>query len=88
LYRRFPAAMRTELNYFNKHEHRMHYADYERDKLLCGSGIVESSVRRVINLPYKNTSTFWDVNTVEKLYCLRGAVLSKRWDIMLKNLAK
>jgi hypothetical protein len=88
LYRRFPAPMRTELNYFNKHEHRMHYADYERDNLLCGSGIVESSVRRVINLRYKNTSTFWDVNTVEKLYCLRGAVLSKRWDIMLKNLAK
>jgi hypothetical protein len=86
LYQRFPAAMRTELNYFTKHRQRMYYADYESRKLLCGSGIVESAVRRVINLRYKNTSTFWDMDTVEKLYFLRGAVLSKRWDVVMKNL--
>jgi hypothetical protein len=86
LYRRFPPEMNTELNYFVKHRQRMYYADYEQGNLLCGSGIVESSVRRVINLRYKNTSTFWNQDTVEKLYCLRGAALSKRWDIMMTNL--
>ena len=88
LYQRFPAAMRTELHYFTKHRQRMYYADYEEDKLLCGSGIIESAVRRVINLRYKNTSTFWDMATVEKLYFLRGAVLSKRWDVVMQNLIK
>ena len=66
----------------------MYYADYEEDKLLCGSGIIESAVRRVINLRYKNTSTLWDMATVEKLYFLRGAVLSKRWDVVMQNLIK
>lgn len=88
LYRRYPAAMRTELNYFKNHENRMYYADYEASKLLCGSGLIESAVRRVINLRYKNTSTFWDMATVEKLYFLRGAVLSKRWDMVMENLTK
>lgn len=87
LYTRFPAKMRTEMNYFSNHEQRMYYADYEAEGLLCGSGLIESAVRRVINLRYKNTSTFWKQETVEKLYFLRGAVLSKRWDIVLNNLA-
>lgn len=86
LYERFPAAMRTELNYFTNHRERMCYADYEASNLLCGSGLVESAIRRVINLRYKNTSTFWDKATVEKLYFLRGAVLSKRWDVVINNL--
>ena len=87
LYQRYPAKMRTEMNYFINQEQRMYYADYEAEGLLCGSGLIESAVRRVINLRYKNTSTFWKLETVEKLYFLRGAVLSKRWDIVLKNLA-
>lgn len=87
LYKRFPAKMRTEMNYLSNHEKRMYYADYEAEGLLCGSGLIESAVRRVINLRYKNTSTFWKLETVEKLYFLRGAVLSKRWDTVLKNLA-
>lgn len=87
LYKRFPAKMRTEMNYLKNHEQRMYYADYETEGLLCGSGLIESAVRRVINLRYKNTSTFWKLETVEKLYFLRGAVLSKRWNIVLKNLA-
>lgn len=87
LYKRFPAKMRTEMNYLRNHEQRMYYADYEAEGLLCASGLIESAVRRVINLRYKNTSTFWKLETVEKLYFLRGAVLSKRWDTVLKNLA-
>ena len=47
----------------------------------------------LLNLPftgwlrYKNTSKFWKLDTVEKLYLLRDAVLSKSWDTVLKNLA-
>lgn len=51
-----------------------------------GSGIVESAIRRVINLRFKNASTFWDEKTVEKMYFLRGALLSKKWDILMSNL--
>lgn len=73
--------------YLKKHENRMQYADYKENNMMCGSGIVESGVRRIINLRFKNTSAFWDATTVEKLYFLRAAVLSKRWDTVIQNLA-
>ena len=73
--------------YLEKYENRMQYTDCKEDNLMCGSGIVDSGVRRIINLRFKNTSTFWAAPTVEKLYFLRAAVLAKRWDIVIQNLA-
>jgi hypothetical protein len=76
----------TEMNYLLKHIDRTQYADYKELKLLCGSGIVESAVRRVINLRYKSNATFWDQNNVEMLFFLRGAIVSKRWNNVTSNL--
>lgn len=76
------------INYLEKHEIRMQYADYKADNLMCGSGVIESGIRRVINLRFKNASTFWDEPTVEKLYFLRVALLSKRWDTVIQNLVR
>ena len=88
LYRRIPAKIITELNYFNRHGERMDYADYASRNLLCGSGLVESAIRRVINLRFKSSSTFWLKDNVESMYFIRGAVLSKRWNSVVKNLAQ
>jgi len=74
--------------YLKKHKNRMQYADYKENNLMCGSGIIESGVRRIINLRFKNTSAFWDESTVEKLYFLRAAVLSKRWNTAIQNLVR
>lgn len=76
------------INYLEKHENRMQYADYKADNLMCGSGVIESGIRRVINLRFKNASTFWDGPAVEKLYFLRAALLSKRWDTVIQNLVR
>lgn len=76
------------MNYFDKHADRMQYTDYKDNGLLCGSGIIESAIRRIINLRFKNASTFWNQQTLEKLYTLRAAVLSKRWSILIENIAK
>lgn len=75
-----------EINYFKKHEKRTQYADFKALKLMIGSGIVESAVRRVINLRYKNNATFWNQDHVEALYLLRGAMVSKRWEHVISNL--
>lgn len=75
------------INYLDKHKEKTQYTVYEDNKLMCGSGIIESGIRRIINLRFKNASTFWDENIVEKLYSLRAAALSKRWDILISNLA-
>jgi hypothetical protein len=73
------------IGYLSKNENRMQYADYRAKKLMCGSGIIESGIRRVINLRFKNSSAFWKQENVECLYFLRGVLLSYRWKILMNN---
>jgi hypothetical protein len=73
------------IGYLSKNENRMQYADYRAKKLMCGSGIIESGIRRVINLRFKNSSAFWKQENVECLYFLRGMLLSYRWKILMNN---
>jgi len=76
------------LKYFQKHEHRMQYPTLKNNNLPYGSGIVESAVRRLINLRYKSPSTFWREEHVEKLIFLRGLFLANRWKYAMNFLAR
>lgn len=78
--------VKTELNYFIKNKDRMQYADFQANRLAVGSGIIESGIRRVINLRFKNTSSFWQQSNVEGLFFLRGIMLSGRWDNMINQI--
>jgi len=77
-----------KLKYFHKNVNRMTYNQLRQRNLPCGSGIVESAIRRVINLRFKSPSTFWKPENVEKLIFLRAIFLAGRWNIMINNLAK
>jgi hypothetical protein len=79
-------AANTKMNYLLKHVGRTQYADYKALKLICGSGVIESAMRRVINQRYKSNATFWNEKTVERLFFLRGALVSKRWNNVISNL--
>lgn len=81
-------AIRRELKYFNKHINRCNYATYRNEKLLCGSGIIESGIRRIINLRFKCPSSFWCKDNLESLVFLRATLLAKRWEFMILNLSK
>ncbi len=85
-YTRVSKKVRTCFNYLSNDPKRMQYEQFREANLLCGSGIVESGVRRLINLRFKNTSSFWHQETVEKLYFLRGSVLSGRWETVMRNI--
>ena len=87
IFKRPSQLVKRYINYLDKHQTRTQYADYERNNLMCGSGIIESGVRRIINLRFKNAATFWKKEIVEKLYFLRAALLAKRWDNLIGNLA-
>lgn len=76
----------TPFQYFSKNKNRMNYQDVTDKKLLCGSGIVESGIRRMINLRFKAPSAFWYPENLEKLILMRCIALSGRWQIMLNNL--
>lgn len=86
LFARPSKEIKRYVGYLHKNEDRMQYADYQSKKLMCGSGIIESGIRRVINLRFKNASAFWKQDNVESLYFLRGIMLSFRWQIMMNNL--
>lgn len=77
-------AMQTACDYFKSHHDRMQYKRFKRRKLLCGSGLVESAIRRVINLRFKGPSTFWCADNLDKMYLLRCALLSNRWSNLMK----
>lgn len=88
IFKRKNDTVRRCISYLEKHLQKTQYPDFKKLGLMCGSGIVESAIRRVINLRYKNAATFWYEQNVEKMYFLRASVLSQRWDTIIQNLQK
>lgn len=78
----------TPYKYFVKNRKRIDYQSFKAQCRPLGSGVVESGIRRVINLRFKSPSTFWYPENVEKLILMRGIALSGRWEIMMNNLTK
>jgi len=68
LYKHPSKLVKRWINYLDKHTNKSQYADYQQNKLMCGSGIVESGIRRIINLKFKSPGIFWDESNVENLF--------------------
>lgn len=83
---RIGKKMKTEIGYFSKNRERLNYPKYRAEKWLCGSGIIESGVRRMINLRFKSASSFWKQENLDGLIFLRCALLSGRWKNVLETL--
>ena len=79
-------AMRTHRDDFIKHQSRMAYAQLMAMKLPIGSGAIESTVRRVVNLRLKGPSIFWCRASAEAILLLRSYYKAGRWK-MLKHMA-
>jgi len=86
--KRTSKKMKTELAYFEKNIGRMNYQKFRENKWLCGSGIIESGVRRMINLRFKSPSSFWKQENLDGLIFLRCALLSGRWNFIMQNITK
>jgi hypothetical protein len=79
-------AMRTPRNYCIKNQSRMVYAKLMAMTLPIGSGAIESTVRRVVNLRLKGPSIFWCRASAEALWLLRSYDKAGRWNL-LKHMA-
>jgi len=75
-------------NYFKKNEKRMQYQTFRANSILCGSGCVESAIRRIINLRIKSAGSFWKKERAEYFLFLRSQLLSGRWLIFIRNVAR
>ena len=76
------SAVWRELRYLSKHAEarRLRYAVFRSWRLPMGSGAIESTIRRVINLRLKGNSLYWTEANAEAVLQLRAAVVSGRWD--------
>ena len=79
-------AIRTHRDYFIRNQSRMAYAKLMALKLPIGSGAIESTVRRVVNLRLKGPSIFWCRASAEAILLLRSYYKAGRWNL-LKHMA-
>ena len=79
-------AIRQHRDYFIKNQRRMAYAKLMALKLPIGSGAIESTVRRVVNLRLKGASIFWCRASAEAILLLRSYYKAGRWNL-LKRMA-
>ena len=69
----------TEREYWDRNRERLRFAAFRERGLPNGSGAVESSVRRVINLRLKGASITWTEAHAEGVLHLRAHAKSGRW---------
>jgi Exonuclease len=72
-------VIRTTMQYFQTHEARMQYQTFRAEGLPIGSGVIESGVRRIVNLRLKGATLFWLPENAEGLLYLRCQIKSGRW---------
>ena len=81
------SAMWREIRYLTKHSDagRLRYNGFRRGSVPIGSGAIESTIRRVINLRLKGNGIYWTEDNAEAVFQLRAAVVSGRWEEILEH---
>ena len=74
-------ALKSECNYFKRNagQERMDYARIVALKLPIGSGVIESTIRRVVDLRLKGASIYWHKKSAEAVLLLRSYYKAGRW---------
>jgi hypothetical protein len=76
-----------EIRYLRKHSDagRLRYNCFRFRGVPLGSGAIESTIRRVINLRLKGNSIYWTEDNAEAAFQLRAAVVSGRWEEIVEH---
>jgi hypothetical protein len=78
----------TEISYLRRHGEagRLKYVRFKQLGLPCGSGAIESGIRRVINLRLKSNAMFWKSEHAESMLQVRSQVVPDQWDQAMSDL--
>ncbi|MDQ3501243.1 MAG: hypothetical protein M3488_09810 [Actinomycetota bacterium] len=81
------SPMGREIRYLTKHSDagRLRYHRFRSRGMPMGSGAIESTIRRVINLRLKGTGIYWTEDNAEAVFQLRAAIVSGRWEEILEH---
>src|SRR5271157_268888 len=76
-----------EIGYLTRHSEagRLRYDCFQYRGVPLGSGAIESTIRRVINLRLKGNSIYWTEGNAEAVFQLRAAVVSGRWEEIVEH---
>jgi hypothetical protein len=72
--------LQGEIAYFEKNKERMRYAEFRKQGLFIGSGVVEAGCRCVIGQRLKQSGMHWTVKGANPIIALRCCILSARWE--------
>lgn len=75
--------IRQHLEYFTRNAARMQYAAFVAASVPTGSGVVESAIRRVINMRMKSNGTFWLEVNARGMLLLRSYLKSGHFDTLV-----
>jgi Uncharacterised protein family (UPF0236) len=76
-----PDKVNRLVSYLTHNQDRIDYQRYLKQGLMIGSGVVESSNRRIVTVRLKQSGMFWSNNGAQAVMSLRAAYLSasSRW---------
>ena len=81
-------ALKKWRDYFERNAKRMQYETFKAEHIPCGSGHVESAIRRGINLRLKAPGSFWTSKMAEYFLFLRSQLISGRWKVFFRNASR
>lgn len=77
--------IRKALRYFTRNRKRMDYAEYRRQGLPIGSGVVEAACKTLVGHRFKRAGMRWSIGGGQSILNLRAALLSRRWDFFWES---
>ncbi len=75
------------MKYFQNNAERMRYADFRRQGLFVGSGVVEAGCKTIIGLRLKQSGMQWTVRGANAIIALRCLDLAGQWEQFWENRA-
>src|SRR5437879_6866082 len=68
------------IDYFQNNRQRMRYADFRRQGLFVGSGVIEAGCKTTIGQRLKRSGMHWTVRGANAIIALRCCRMSGRWE--------
>lgn len=73
-------AVRSTADYFHRNTDRMRYAQFRKQDLFVGSGVMEAGCKTICGQRLKRSGMHWTVTGANAIIALRCCQLSSRWD--------
>lgn len=75
----------TQIGYFEKNKEHMRYAQYRKEGMFIGSGVVEATCKHLVGHRLKQSGMEWTVRGANAILAARSVILSNRMEEYWEN---